>query len=121
MQLQETYLEKPVNGGRALIIKSYDEKLAREAFESIADDTLESVAMALKIHDLFEEGDIPNAQSPEYRDFLWETLSDEAREDGHTKSFFLVLKEITGQPAAALYVSSDWPSAELFAQGLSQE
>jgi hypothetical protein len=62
--------------------------------------------MALKIHDLFDEEDIPDAQSPEYRDFLWETLSDEAREDGHTKSFFLVLKEITGQPAAVLYVSS---------------
>ncbi|NYF51070.1 hypothetical protein [Tunturiibacter gelidoferens] len=121
MPLQETYLEKPVNGGRALVIKSYDEKLAREAFESIGDDTLESIATALKLHDLFEEEDIPNAQSPEYRDFLWETLSDEAREDGHTKSFFIVVKEITGQLPAALYVSPDWPSAELFAQGLSQE
>jgi hypothetical protein len=121
MQLQETYLEKPVNGGRALVIKSYDEKLAREAFESIGDDTLGLIATALKLIDLFEAGDIPDAQSPEYRDFLWETLSDEAREDGHTKSFFVVIREITGQLPAALYVSADWPSAEVFARGISQE
>jgi hypothetical protein len=121
MQLQETYLEKPLNGGRALVIKSYDEKLAREAFESIGDDTLSLIATALKLIDLFEAGDIPDAQSPQYRDFLWETLSDEAREDGHTKSFFVVIREITGQLPAALYVSADWPSAEVFARGLSQE
>lgn len=121
MQLQETFLEKPVNGGRALVIKTYDEKLAHEAFESIGDDTLGSVAAALKLPDLFEEEDIPDAQSPEYREFLWEVLSDEAREDGHAKSFFVVIKEISGQLPAALYVSPDWPSAELFAQGLSQE
>jgi len=121
MQLQETYLEMPVNGGRVLVIKSYDEKLAREAFESIGDDALESVAAALKLQDLFEEEDIPNVQSPEYRDFLWETLSDEAREDGHIKSFFIVLKEIAGNLPAALYVTPDWPSAQHFAQGLPQE
>jgi hypothetical protein len=121
MRLQETYLEKSVNGGRALVIKSYDEKLAREAFESVGDDTLGLIATALKLSDLFEAEDIPDAQSAEYRDFLWEVLSDEAREDGHTKSFFVVMKEISGQLPAALYVSPDWPSAELFARGLSQE
>jgi len=121
MQLQETYLDKPVTGGRALVIKSYDEKLAREAFESIGDDALEWVARGLKLQELFDQGDIPNAESSGYRDFLWETLSDEAREEGHTKSFFIVVKEIPGQLPAALYVSPDWPSAEHFAQGLSEE
>jgi len=74
MPLQEMLPEKPLNGGRALVIKTYDINLAH-------------VVNLLRLEDLFESDDIPAPSSPDYAEFVWETLSDEAREDGNLKSF----------------------------------
>jgi hypothetical protein len=114
MPLQETYLEKTISQGRALVIKTW----AREAFENLNDGALEQVAATLHLGDLYEIEDIPSIGSPDYRDFLWETLSDEAREDGQIKSFFIVMREISGRSPEPLYVSADWPSTEIFVEGL---
>lgn len=118
MRFQETFLEKPISQGQALVVKTYDEKSAREAFDDLSQSALEKVTVALHLDDLYEAEDIPSAESPDYRDFLWETLSDEAREDGQVKSFFIVMRMTSGMPPEPLYVCVDWPSAEVFVQGL---
>lgn len=118
MPLQETFLNKRIRQGRALVIKTYDVKLAREAFDGLNESALEQVAAALHLNDLYETEDIPPAGSPDYRDFLWETLFDEAREDGQVKSFFIVVRETSERSSETLYVSADWPTAEMFAEGL---
>lgn len=118
MPLQETYLDTPISQGRALVIKTYDVKLAHEIFQGLNEKALERVAEALHLNDLYETEDIPSSESPDYGDFLWETLYDEANEDGQIKSFFIVNREISGQPPEPLYVSADWPSAETFVKGL---
>lgn len=118
MPLQETFLEKPLNDGRALVIKTYDINLAHDAFQRIDGDALAHVANALRLEDLFEADDIPEPSSPDYTEFVWETLSDEAREDGNLKSFFILYREVQGQSPEPLYVSADWPSAEAFSQRL---
>jgi hypothetical protein len=118
MALQETFLEKQLSDGRALVIKTYDAHLAHDAFQHIGEDALVYVANALRLGELFEASDIPETSSPDYTDFVWETLSDEAREDGNLKSFFILYREVQGQPLEPLYVSADWPSAEAFSQRL---
>jgi hypothetical protein len=82
MPQQEIFLEKPLIRGRVLVIKTYDLKFAREAFQSLSEDALLALASALSIHDLYDETDIPKPNSAEYSDFLWEAVLDEAREDG---------------------------------------
>lgn len=118
MALQETFLEKQLSDGRALVIKTYDANLAHDAFQHIGEDALAHVANALRLEELFEASDIPETSSPDYTDFVWETLSDEAREGGNLKSFFILYRQVQGQPLEPLYVSADWPSAEAFSQRL---
>jgi len=118
MRLQETFLEKPINDGRALVIKTYDINLARDAFHRIGDDALAHVVNVLRLQELFDVNDIPAPSSSDYVEFVWETLSDEAREDGNLKSFFILYREVQGKPMEPLYVSADWPSAEAFSQRL---
>jgi hypothetical protein len=107
MPLQETYLEKPLNDGRALVIKTYDINLAHDAFQRIDGDALAHVANALRLEDNFETEDIPEPSSPDYVEFVWETMS-----------FFILYREVPGQSLEPLYVSADWPSAEAFSQRL---
>jgi hypothetical protein len=97
MPLQETFLEKQLSDGRALVIKTYDANLAHDAFQHIGEDALAYVANALRLEELFEAGDIPETSSPDYTDFVWETLSDEAREDGNE----IFLHPLPGSPRAA--------------------
>lgn len=118
MPTQETFLERQLSDGRALVIKTYDAELAHDAFQHVDEDALSYAANALHLEDLFEADDIPEPTSPEFAEFVWETLSDEAREDGNLKSFFILYREVQGQPLQPLYVSADWPSAEAFSQRL---
>jgi len=118
MPIQETYLQKPIAQGRALVIKTYDLELAQEAFDGLTESALEQVAAALHLDELYEAEDIPSVNSTDYHDFLWETLSDEACEDGQRKSVFVVRRESAGRSPEPLYVSADWPSAETFVKGL---
>lgn len=118
MPRQETLLEKPLSEGRALVIKTYDANLAHDAFQHLGEDALAQLANSLRLDELFEANDIPKPSSPDYAEFVWETLSDEAREDGNLKSFFILYREVQGQPLQPLYVSADWPSAEAFSQRL---
>lgn len=118
MPTQETILEKQLGDGRALVIKTYDASLAHEAFQHLDENAIAQVANALRLEELFEAKDIPEPASPDYAEFVWETLSDEAREDGNLKSFFILYREVQGQPLQPLFVSADWPSAEAFSQRL---
>ena len=118
MPTQETFLEKQLSDGRALVIKTYDANLAHDAFQHLDETALAQVADALRLEELFESSDIPEPSSHDYAEFIWETLSDEAREDGNLKSFFILYREVQGQPRQPLFVSADWPSAEAFSQRL---
>ena len=118
MRVQETFLERPSGKGRILVIKTYDENLAREAFEDLDESAVAQVAAALRLEEQFEAQDIPSPASADFHGFVWETLADEAREEGQIKSFFVVYRELEGSPSKSLYVSPDWPSAEAFTQRL---
>jgi predicted RNA-binding Zn-ribbon protein involved in translation (DUF1610 family) len=73
----------------------------------------------LKVEDSYDTADISD-QGPESNDFLWEVLLDEAREEGHLRSFFIVT-EVKGKSSRNLYVSPGWPDAETFAMELIQD
>jgi len=118
MPLQEAYLDKPISQGRAFVIKAYDVKLTREAFEDLDENAREKVTAAPHRGDFYEAENIPSAGSPDYRDFLWETLSDEARDDGQIKSFFIVMRETSSESPEPQDVSADWPGAGIFIEGL---
>jgi hypothetical protein len=118
MRVQETFLEKTAERGRILVIKTYDEKLAREAFEDLDEYAVAQVAAALHLDEQFEAQDIPSPASADFHGLVWEALADEAREEGQIKSFFVVYRELEGSPSKSLYVSPDWPSAEAFTQRL---
>lgn len=118
VRVQETFLEKPTDKGRILVVKTYDENLARVAFEDLDEPAIMQVAEALRLDEQFEAQDIPSPSSADFHGFVWETLADEAREEGQIKSFFVVYRELEGSPSKSLYVSPDWPSAEAFTQRL---
>jgi hypothetical protein len=45
----------------------------------------------------------------------WEDIEEDAREDGNILSFFVVTEKRNGDEKP-VYVSPDWPSAEIFAK-----
>jgi predicted RNA-binding Zn-ribbon protein involved in translation (DUF1610 family) len=119
MPQQELFFEREISSATQIkVLKTYDEQFAREAFNSMDDPALAILWLSLKVSDSYDTADIPD-QGPESNDFLWEVLLDEAREDGHLRSFFIVT-EVKGKSSRSLYVSPDWPDAETFAMELIQ-
>jgi len=114
MPQQETFFENEIDGRRIAVIKTYDQKLAREAFDAMDVSAHTRLWQSLDVDASHDPEDIPS--SPDREDFLWEELSDAAREDGSVLSFFVVT-EAHGARSESLYVSPDWPSAEAFAIG----
>jgi plasmid stability protein len=93
----------------------YDRTYAYEAFRQMDAEARKLLWNALNIYENNEAADIPAIDGPDAEDFLWEELLDSAREDGNLLSFFVVT-ETKSNEAATLYVSPDWPSAEVFAK-----
>ena len=115
MPQQEVFFEQ-INGERRIeVLKTYDLNYAREAFCDMDDAAQNCLWNSLKIDDNYEVSDIPPRDTPETQDFLWEELLEAAREDGDSRSFFVV-KQVKGSRSENLYVSPDWPSAEAFAK-----
>ena len=120
MPKQEIFLEQKIGDRLIEVIKTYDQRYAREAFDSMDESALARLWTSLRPEELYEPSGLPKLNDPadvdgEAAAFLWDELVDQAREDGTLFSFFVV-NEVEGARSASLYVSPDWPSAQQFAQ-----
>lgn len=121
MPRQEIFFEQAAGNRRIEVIKTYDPGYAREVFQSMDYDALRSLAASLDISSNYDSADIPDPTVPEYEDFLWNELFEagveDVRVDPNLRSFFVVSQNLNGK-AKDVYVSADWPSAEVFAKQL---
>ncbi len=108
MRQQEIFFERTGSDRKVEILKTYDTGAAREAFSAMDDVARQVLWNSLDVGEPFESTD---------EDGLWSELTEAAREDGNTLSFFVV-SETSGKRAVAKYVSPDYPSAEAFAESL---
>ena len=120
MPKQELFFEQEKGNCRVEVLKSYDQGYAHEVFKNMDEGALQRLWDALKPEETYEVGDLPRLNNPddvtgEAESFLWDELLEQAREEGSVLSFFVV-NEITGKHSEGLYVSPDWPSAEVFAK-----
>lgn len=119
MPQQETFLTENANGLVIEVLKTYDKSYAQEVFRGMSPNALEAVAAALQLSEKYEATDIPASDAAEYTDFLWDEICDAAIEDMRQfpalSSFFVVVETAAGK-SEELYVSPDWPSAEVFAR-----
>jgi hypothetical protein len=103
MPQQETSFDQQIGNTRVTVLKTYDRQFAREAFDQMEADALDFLQNRLQLDER------------EDAEALWKEVEDGAREEWNTFSYFVVTKAITGAPSYLL-VSSDWPTAEAFAQ-----
>lgn len=116
MPQQETFFDKEQNGHSVQVSKSYDARYAKEAFRAMDDSALDFLGRSFDLPSKYEPAGLPQPFDPEYADFLWDELEEEAREDWKTFSYFVVLSD-----KSPLFVSPDWPTAEAFAQSALSE
>ena len=120
MPKQETFFEQH-NGNRTVeVLKSYDETYAREVFKCMDENGLQRLWEVLRPEEIYDPAGLPKLNDPndvnnEAEAFLWDELLEQAREDGHLFSFFIVNEKVERR-TESLYVSPDWPSAEAFAK-----
>ena len=120
MPKQEIFFEQQDGDRKIEVLKSYDQVYAREAFSSMDAEGLKHLWSALKPEDIYDPAGLPLLNDPsdtngEAETFLWDELLEQAREDGNLLSFFIV-NETNGKRSESLYVSPDWPSAEIYAK-----
>lgn len=119
MPRQETFKHESVNDVTVEVIKTYDLQYAREVFKNLSEEAITAVASALELTKNYAPEDIPSAGSTEYEEFIWDELSESAREDLRQSpilnSFFVVCETRSGK-TQELYLSTDWPSADRFAK-----
>jgi hypothetical protein len=115
MPEQSTFFEHQVGDKRIVVLKTYDGRFAREAFNQMTPEALSLLGTSLELDAKFDPADIPALHDDDFADFLWEAVQDGAREDWNSFSYFIAGEE-DNRGLHPLYVSSDWPSAEAFAQ-----
>lgn len=117
MPVQETFFSQQRSTLNVEVIKTYDERFAAESFRQMDDAALKYLWNALTPEAIYDPDGLPSLGDPsgEAEAFLWDELREQAREDGHERSFFIVSAK-DGSTTKAVYVSPDWPSAEDFAQ-----
>lgn len=117
MPKQETFFEQQDGEIKIEVLKSYDSGYAREAFRNMNDEALKRLWNVLEVEKTYDAADLPPLGQPDGagEDFLWDELTDSAREYGNELSFFIV-NETHGKKSESLWVSPDWPSAETFAK-----
>lgn len=76
----------------------------------------------MKPEEIYDPAGLPALSDPDGggEAFLWDELLEQAREDGQLLSFFIV-NETTGKRSESLFVSPDWPNAELYAKQRTSE
>jgi hypothetical protein len=112
MPQQEKYLELEFDGGHLEVLKSYDPRFARDAFELMDDAARQFLSRSLDLQSKYDPTDIPSTDDP---DALWQEIEEGARESWDTFSYFIVC-EHRGERSIPKFVSSDWPTAEAFAK-----
>lgn len=115
MPQQEVYFDQKTENGAIEVLKTYDRKYAREAFANMDQSAQRYLWSSLGIDENYAPDDRPSIDQPESEDFLWEEMLEAAREDGNVLSFFVVTQTQNGR-SQDLYISPDWPSAEVFAK-----
>jgi len=119
MPRQETFLREAANGVEVEVLKTYDKSYAQEVLRGMSTEALEALAATLNLEGKYEVTDIPAADATDYADFIWDEICEGAIEDvrqSPTLSSFFVVVETNAGKAEELYVSPDWPSAEVFAR-----
>jgi hypothetical protein len=100
MPRQETFLERQIGDKRIEVIKTYDQRQAREAFDAMDEASQAFLWRSLELGADYEESDLPPVGSPEGEDFLWDELLERSREDGNLVSFFVTIETTpTGRKA----------------------
>lgn len=117
MPVQEIFLERSSGEERVVVVKTYDQAFAKEAFDDMDPMAMEVLALSLRLSDLYEDEDVPSPNDIDFPDFLWQTVLDEAREEGQVRSFFVVFRE-KGNTRKNLLVTPDWPTAKSFASAV---
>jgi hypothetical protein len=121
MPREEVFFEQRTGNGRVEVLKTYDRSYAREVFDGIDTEARKALAAALELEKNYDPADIPASDGSDYDDFLWDELLEAAREDvrddPNLYSFFVVSEAKSAQ-SQDLYISPDWPSAEIFAKKL---
>jgi hypothetical protein len=118
MPQQEIFLDERTRDGRQLqVIKTYDEKYAKEAFRGVDVEAREHLWKALDVDNSYDTDDLPLAGGTDWDDLLLDELISAGREDFNLSSYFIVL-ETKAAFTKPVYVSADWPSAEQFARTL---
>lgn len=115
MPQEEVFLELQDGIDTIRVVKTYDAAFAKECFDAMDELALKTLADSLSLEESYDVVDIPSASDNEYADFLWQEMFDSAKEDGQTRSFFVVTTS-KGNRVQPIYVSADWPSAEAYAK-----
>ena len=119
MPRQEIFLREAANGVEVEVLKTYDKSYAQEVFRGMSTEALEALAATLNLEGKYEVTDIPAPDATDYADFIWDDICEGAIEDvrqSPTLSSFFVVVETNAGKAEELYVTPDWPSAEVFAR-----
>jgi hypothetical protein len=119
MPRQEIFLREAANGVEVEVLKTYDKSYAQEVFRGMSTEALEALAATLNLEGKYEVTDIPAPDATDYADFIWDEICEGAIEDvrqSPTLSSFFVVVETNAGKAEELYVTPDWPSAEVFAR-----
>jgi len=112
MQSQELYLEKKAGSDVFQVLKTYDTAFAKETFASMDEAAIEHLSKSLSISEECPPDELP-ASPDDLADLIWEEMDDSAREQGQTRSYFIVRRSSPSSDDF-LYVSGDWPSAEAY-------
>ena len=104
--LSETSDEKQVE-----VVKTYDPRFAREAFDQMNYEARAALIRSLISHGALDQSDLLDLDD----DGLWQEIEDGSREDWNTFSYFVVA-ERRGAESRTVFVCSDWPTAEAFAK-----
>lgn len=115
MPEQMTFLDERVGNKQVLVVKTYDEAFAHEAFDRMPEDSLRILSASLELDSKFNPEDIPGPEQEGFADAIWEEVKGNAREEWNRFSYFVV-QEHDQTGTNLLFVSPDWPSAEQFAR-----
>lgn len=108
MPQQSVFFDERTGSTRVRVLKLYDISYARSCFEEMDENALAFLSKSLDLDGKYDLGEPVTT-------LKWEDVAEEAREDGNTLSFFVVVEE-SASDSRPLYVSPDWPSAEQFAR-----
>src|SRR6185437_11939172 len=104
MPEQETFFDEWVGDKRVIVLKTYDERFAREVLEEMTPEDLATLASSLDLDEHADGGAAPKPADDGFIDAMWDELQTAAREDWNLFSYFAV-QEHEGPRKRNLYIS----------------